>query len=388
MKKKFLVIIFIFLCVSKAYSLPAKYDLRDYNRVSGVKDQRELETCWAFAVLGACESNYLTQNFGTSIDLSEQNLIDSVKHDFSFPTSKSRADPFSAAAVLTRQTRDSFMLRDIYFLSKNNPFDSLDNEARKKLIMQHGALYASIYLDHTQIAAFRNHKVYFDKSKGKNINHDVLIAGWDDEFPLFYFSPRPSQNGAWLVKDSWGNDKYFWLSYEQPISGGAAFILEKSSPDSRIYYHDELGYCGAVPYNWAANVFRIREDCEYIKAISFYTSFNDTSYELYVYEFGSVFPDSPVNGHLMAKLHGEFELAGYHTVNLPEELSMWHGEYFSVVLKLGRKVMAVETKRENYSDNAVINHNESCFSTDGKHWTDGSSIDSNACIKVFTVIRN
>ena len=143
-----------------------------------------------------------------------------------------------------------------------------------------------------------------------------------------------------------------------------------------------------MPYNWAANVFRIREDCEYIKAISFYTSFNDTSYELYVYEFGSVFPDSPVNGHLMAKLQGEFELAGYHTVNLPEELSMWHGEYFSVVLKLGRKVMAVETKRENYSDNAVINHNESCFSTDGKHWTDGSSIDSNACIKVFTVIRN
>lgn len=383
MKKIFLVIIIIFICVNESYSLPAKYEAK----VTGTKDQRELETCWAFAVLGACESNYLTQNFGTSIDLSEQNLIKAVSQNFTFTTSNNRADPFSAAAILTRQTQGSFMLRDIYFLSRNDPFNALDNEARKNLIIQHGALYAGTYLDHNKIDTYRGRKVYFDNSQGKNINHDVLITGWDDDFPLFYFSPRPSQNGAWLVKDSWGDEKYFWLSYEQPISGGSAFILEKNSPDSRIYYHDELGYCSAIPYNWAANIFKIREDCEHLKAASFYTSFNNMSYELYVYEFGSVRPDSPVKGHLMASLQGEFEFAGYHTVNLPD-LSMWHGEYFSVVLKLSRKIMPVETKRENYSDNVLIHEHQSYFSLDGKNWTDGSSINSNACIKVFTVIKN
>lgn len=392
MKKNFLVaLLIILLSVSESHSLPSKYQAE----ITGIKNQTELETCWSFAVLGACESNYLTQNFGTShdINLSEQELINSVNQNFTIKTtSDTRPDAFNSSAILTRQplviNNESFILRDIYFLSRNNPFTALDNDSRKNLIIQNGALYSSIYLDHSQINTYRQRKTYFNNSKGRSTNHDILIIGWDDDFPLFYFSPRPSQNGAWLVKDSWGEDKIFWLSYEQLISGGTAFILDKNNLNTRIYYHDELGYCSAAAYNWSANIFRINEDCEYLKAASFYTPFNNTSYELYIYEFGSVRPDSPVTGHLIASLNGECGLAGYHTVDLPEELSMWHGEYFSIVLKLGRKVMPVETIREKYSDNAIINHHESYFSLDGLKWLDGVNINSNACIKVFTVIKN
>lgn len=390
--KKF-ILLTILLCASESYSLelPAKYNAK----ITGIKNQHELESCWAFASLGALESNYLTQNFGAShdINLSEQELINSVNENFTIETtSDTRPDAFNSAAILTRRplliNNESFILRDIYFLSRNNPFTSLDNESRKKLIIQHGALCSSIYLDHSQINTYRQHKTYFNNSKGRSTNHDVLITGWDDDFPLFYFSPRPSQNGAWLVKDSWGDDKIFMLSYEQPISGGTAFILDKSNINTQIYYHDESGYCSAAAYNWSANIFRIRNDYEYLKAASFYTPFNNTAYELYIYEFGSVRPDSPVNGHLIASLKGECGLAGYHTVYLPQELSMWYGEYFSVILKLGRKFMPVETRRENYSDNAIINQHESYFSLDGINWLDGININSNACIKVFSVIKN
>ena len=392
MKKNFPVtLLIILLCVSEAHSLPSKYQAK----TTGIKNQHELETCWAFAALGACESNYLTQNFGASpdINLSEQELINSVNKNFTIETtSDTRPDAFNSAAILTRQpfliNNESFILSDIYFLSRNNPFTALDNESRKELIIRHGALYSSIYLDHSQIETYRQHKTYFNKSKGRSTNHDVLIIGWDDDFPLFYFSPRPSQNGAWIVKDSWGDDKIFMLSYEQPISGGTAFILDKNNINSRTYYHDESGYCSAAAYNWSANIFRINGDCEYLKAASFYTPFNNMSYELYIYEFGSVRPDSPVTGHLIANLNGECELAGYHTVNFPEEFSMWQGEYFSIVLKLSRKVMPVETIRENYSDNAIINDHESYFSLDGLKWIDGININSNACIKVFSVIKN
>ena len=46
--------------------------------------------------------------------------------------------------------------------------------------------------------------------------------------------------------------------------------------------------------------------------------------------------------------------------------------------------MPVETKVEQYSENAVIHSGESYFSHDGKNWTDGININCNACIKAFT----
>ena len=40
-------------------SLPVRYDLRDYGRVSEVRDQGSWGTCWAFAALSALESSLL-----------------------------------------------------------------------------------------------------------------------------------------------------------------------------------------------------------------------------------------------------------------------------------------------------------------------------------------
>ena len=368
------------LCVSEAYSLsisvPEKYDLRDENRSPVPQDQIKLETCWAFAAVGACGSNYMTQNFTASFDLDVNELLDS---DFSF---KGKGDAFTAAALLSGRT-GIIRLHDAFLLSKNHVPDS---ETIKRLIMKYGAVYSGIYFDETQHESYGDFTTYYNNSRGRETNHDVLIIGWDDNFPLFRFTPRASRNGAWLIQNSWGKNKYFWIPYEQHISGGTAFIIGENN--TRTYYHDELGYCSSVAYNWSANLFRIINDYEYLKAASFYTPFNNMNYELYVYEFGSVRPDSPATGHLIATLKGECELAGYHTVNFPEELSMWYGEYFSVVLKLSRKIMPVETQRENYSDNAVINDHESYFSLDGVKWLDGININSNACIKVFTVIKN
>ena len=38
-------------------------------------------------------------------------------------------------------------------------------------------------------------------------NHAVTIIGWDDDYPAdnFLEEHRPPQDGAWLVKNSWGS---------------------------------------------------------------------------------------------------------------------------------------------------------------------------------------
>ena len=54
-------------------TLPSKYDLRDYNQVTSVKNQKSSGNCWAFTSLAALESCILKVG-GPSLDLSEENM--------------------------------------------------------------------------------------------------------------------------------------------------------------------------------------------------------------------------------------------------------------------------------------------------------------------------
>ncbi|MDR3241169.1 MAG: C1 family peptidase [Lactobacillaceae bacterium] len=65
-------------------------------------------------------------------------------------------------------------------------------------------------------------------------NHAVTIVGWDDTFSKEKFAKdvEPDQNGAFLVKNSWGTDwgdnGYFWISYED------FYLLEGLSGSAKV----------------------------------------------------------------------------------------------------------------------------------------------------------
>ncbi len=429
MRKLFAVLAFLFLFTSSAYSLPLRYDLRDYGRITSVKNQGIPGPCWAFAALGAMESNYLTQGLNTDgkmPDLSEMQLAFYAYRDpqkernfssrIKSGTLSLEGSSFISAAFLMRLSgptnerelkyttqltdsqreamlkrepesyKRSMRLRDAYFLLNSQ----LDDESKKKLIMNHGAITISFYSDPSKYNMKGKYYTYFNNSNGTKTNHDVLIAGWDDNFSRDNFSPKPKSNGAWLIKNSWGemrgnNGGYFWLSYEQFTSGGTAFIVERDNRRLRHYGHDDLGFCSTIGYSWGASVFCIEGIKEVLREAAFFIPDNNVEYELYVYDLGFDSPSSPVDGKMISSVKGEIEYAGYHTITLPEEFTMNHGNYFSVVLSLNKKVMAVETKLKNYSENAIIHEKESYLSNDGVNWTDGINLNANACIKAYTI---
>ena len=429
MRKLFAVLAFLFLFTSSAYSLPLRYDLRDYGRITSVKNQGIPGPCWAFAALGAMESNYLTQGLNTDgkmPDLSEMQLAFYAYRDpqkernfssrIKSGTLSLEGSSFISAAFLMRLSgptnerelkyttqltdsqreamlkrepesyKRSMRLRDAYFLLNSQ----LDDESKKKLIMNHGAITISFYSDPSKYNMKGKYYTYFNNSNGTKTNHDVLIAGWDDNFSRDNFSPKPKSNGAWLIKNSWGemrgnNGGYFWLSYEQFTSGGTAFIVERDNRRLRHYGHDDLGFCSTLGYSWGASVFCIEGIKEVLREAAFFIPDNNVEYELYVYDLGFDSPSSPVDGKMISSVKGEIEYAGYHTITLPEEFTMNHGNYFSVVLRLNEKVMAVETKLKNYSENAIIHEKESYLSNDGVNWTDGINLNANACIKAYTI---
>ncbi|MBQ9433099.1 MAG: hypothetical protein IJU26_02680 [Synergistaceae bacterium] len=441
----------LMVCASDGYALPAKYDLRDYGRISPVKNQGLPGPCWAFAALGAMESNYLTQSLHTQTlhtggktsrtstqtlstnakipDLSEMQLAFYTYKDpdkkrcftplYSSGTLSLEGSAFRAAAFLLRlsgpteekslryntqlpdsekkalakKSPESFRrvmrLRDVYFLAGDQ---TLNDTAKKELIMQHGAIYISMYSDPMNYRNINGHYTYYNPEHGKDTDHDVLLAGWDDDFPAGNFSPRPSRNGAWLVKNSWGTMRgseggYFWMSYDQHTWGGTAFVVERANQRMRHYGYDDLGFCTSVKYSWGANIFRTRTRRENLREAAFYAPGNNLGYEVYVYDLGYKIPESPVAGTLVSHTKGSVKFAGYYTVNLPEAVSLKEGQYFSVVVKFSGGYMPVECKVARYSENAEVNERESWFSRDGRSWLDGVSIKSNACIKAYTLMK-
>ena len=428
MKKFFALIIFL-LTAEISYALPARYDLRELGRVTSVKHQGIPGPCWAFAALGAMESNWLTQGLGKVPDLSEMQITfysyrDAIKSRnfssriksgtlalegnvfmpvaimsrLSAPTDE-KSLPYSTTLndsqkkELTRKAPEkykrSMRLREAYFMRGNSV---LSDSEKKRLIMNHGAIVVSIYSDPNTYHTRNNHYTYFNNTNGRKTNHDVLLAGWDDNFQHENFSPRPERNGAWLVKNSWGTMRgneggYFWMPYEQYNSGGTAFIVERDNKRLKCYGHDDLGFCKSVKYSFCANVFKVSGKIESLREVSFYTLDNNSAYEIRVYHHGKKFPASPADGEMIAAVKGLQEYAGYHTVNLEESFTLKEGEYFSVVLKLGGGFVPAEMKCKNYSENAEVNRNESYFSADGVKWTDGKNIGANACVKAFVLSR-
>lgn len=431
--KAALAVLGLMVCASEGHAaLPSRYDLREHGRITSVKNQGIPGPCWAFAALGAMESNYLTKKLnadGKTPDLSEMHLAyyvykaPEVKRCFtskySSGTLSLEGSCFKAAAVMLRLSgptdekylrydtnmpdaekkalakkapesfRRTMRLRDVYFLAGNR---TLDDTGKKELIMKHGALAVSMHSNPTKYHTINGHYTYYNTDKGKQTDHEVLLAGWDDNFPRSNFKPEPSRNGAWLVKNSWGTmrgseDGYFWMSYDQHTWGGTAFIVERNNSRLRHYGYDDLGFCGSEKFLWGANIFKTKGSRETLKEAAFYTPTSNAKYDLYVYDLGNKFPASPVAGNLAASTKGSLKYPGYYTIKLPESVSLKAGQYFSVVLKLSGGYMPVEKKLAGYSENAEVNERESWFSRDGKNWADGKTINSNACIKAYTLTR-
>ncbi len=397
------------LAGSALTSSPRTFDLRSTGRLTPVREQGQCGACWAFSTYGSLESTNLP---GSRWDFSENNMKNAHGFDlspcqggnylmaaaylarWSGPVDES-ADPYRETGASTVQNiRPLQHVQEIVFLpSRQGP---LDNTLIKEAIRQHGAVYSSIRWEKPNYNPAR-YSYYYSGSSIQN--HAIDIVGWDDTYSRYNFAATPPGDGAFIVRNSWGDDwgdqGYFYVSYYDTVIGRELiqFFSEPATNYDQVYAYDPLGWVTSVGAGsdtiHAANVFTATGN-EELRAVSFYTPIKGSSYEVEV----SLNPTTGPRGTTSLPVaSGTLAYAGYHTIKLDRPVILGKGQKFSVILRLTTPgngyPLAVEYPMAGYSSRAGAHAGESFISTDGTSWTDLTQVvkNGNACIKAFTITR-
>lgn len=393
--------------IAEEVELPAKYDMRALERVTPVRDQGLYGTCWAFASLAALETTLTPQ----------ENVVFSPDHMSlcnSFSLGQNEGGEYTMAiAYLASWQGPVYESDDPYGDGETNEsvearkhleealiIAPKDYQAIKEAIYKYGAVETSIY---TQMKAADSWSNYYNRERATyyyNVeapcNHDIIIVGWDDNFPKEYFTIQPENDGAFICKNSWGTafgeEGYFYVSYEDANIGTTNVVYSKlGAADNfdHIYQSDLLGWTGQLGYNresaYFANVYTAGEK-EELAAVSFYATDADTSYQVFVVRN---FEDTEsLNDRILVK-EGKFESAGYYTLRLDQPVSLDDNEKFAIVVYIETPgsihPVAIEYDADERTREFDITDGEGYISLYGNKWVNTEkNQDCNLCLKAFT----
>lgn len=386
--------------------LPAKYDLREYGRVSEVRDQGSWGTCWAFAALSALESSLLpNQKWEFSVDhLAMDNGFNARLDDggdynmaLAYMTSwtgpvTEKQDPYGDGKY-EEDLNAAVHLQDAVIINERD-FDQI-----KKLIMTYGAVQSAIYSqpDIRSLSEYyseENAAYYYPERQ--ECNHDIDIIGWDDHYPKENFVTQPEGDGAFICKNSWGADfgqnGFFYISYYDQNIGvyGVAYTgVESADNYDQIYQSDLLGWTGSIGYNeplaWFSSVYQA-EQTSTVQAAGFYATDADTYYDIYLVENFEGIEDMDRRVLLQS---GYIEDKGYYTIPLRNQQIVEGRERFAVIVQIYTKgsshPVAIEYASNELTSAADITDGESYMSYNGNLWSHMETASAcNACLKVYT----
>lgn len=382
----------------------------------GFRHQGAYGTCWAFSALGACEASLIRKGIATrDVDLSERHLayyfynkgnvsdpkggtygdynevypsnvnylsrgnnsLYSMWHLASWcgPVSEDIA-PYSGLGsnadtdqngLLGQENStqmaygsDACHVQNVYQVALGDMNTRIEQKADvKKLIMEYGALgisyYAATNNDPEELEKYdsvENNSFY--NYETTDTNHAVQVVGWDDNFPAESFVKAAPGDGAWLIKNSWGNEGnymaqsgYFWLSYydwsvnydETEKTMPYAFVFDAEAADNydHIYQYDGESGNGRVSFSASekvANRFTAGDGngtWEVLRAVGIGVAQSHVSGTVEIYKNLTDPSKSPVSGEKVYSEGFSLEYPGYHTIKLDEEILLPDGCEFSVV---------------------------------------------------------
>ncbi len=439
------------------YAAPAKYSSVEQGYITPVKDQGQWGICWAFSSTAISEAS-LIKEFpdkykADTLDLSENLFSYMISHpsvygklnssgDYAKYTASSNTEYLTAggnvwAAGLglmngigpynensdypySEDNTPSIVNKNFteseYYEVRNSSVAKItgvfqahinnnsDNDEFKQLIMDYGAASLSYNENYTDNKFGEDGSSYYYNPNEKTSNHAVTVVGWDDSIPASAFKTAPAGDGAWLIKNSWGDysrdNGYFWLSYyDKSISGvGIAYDFTVDGADDYFdtrYSYDGGNSVGSFGYSrpdiYGANVFTADED-SYVTGAAAYTSAGN-NIELSVYT-GLKNASDPTSGTKSAvATMSNVKYEGYYSLKFDTPVKVKKGESFAIVAKITKDSGTVRIYSEyGYSMNGLTyslkaNKGESFYTYNPSYgWFDCTdSGKNNLMIKAYAV---
>ena len=173
--------------------LPDAYNYIEENLMPALRDQGNTNTCWALASLSALEA---------SKDVHSQTCYSADHLIYQNPFGRTFEDGGSYVVTMAYllswmgpviEERDPFdgesteLLTPDYHVQEIRQSQPKDYEAIKRFLYLYGAVESSLYVDfdiHMVESAYYNNEHNSYCYTGTEIsNHDVVIVGWDDNYP-------------------------------------------------------------------------------------------------------------------------------------------------------------------------------------------------------------
>ena len=470
-----------------AEELPSKYDSRDVdgNRyVTKVEDQGYTSLCWSYAAIGAVEADILRHNPDISwdeLDLSEKHLayynmhktngsyeglIDDdyrelvnadneegawiFDYDTGYMEMGGVADYCISLLTAWKGPADDEgdnsyvgLYGEKYMLTENSdkPEDAyttkyhvqdvvqlpsvLENRSKiKQMVMEHGAVTAGIKAENRYWSGNKTNLYASYNGEIEIADHEIIIVGWDDEYPATNFKTRATGDGAWICRNSWGDgigkEGFFYLSYfDQTFGINNVAAYSSVVKGSEKYYDNNYQTAGFLTHVTSA----IEDEENYVTAYSesknpygmLYTAASDEDlkaigimaldcyqqYELEVF----INPEHEADEVSLSKLRkpaASFKASsisgGFHTFELPQELKLAAGDEFFILVNpvsKGRLVFESSvdsTSKPNYDEwNNLTGNIHNCYSASGLSYyisEDGAKLisqsDKDFFIKAYT----
>ncbi len=253
----------LFLTRMLGASLNSRYSLKDTipNNLI-IKNQQQTNSCWAFAALSSLETNLALSNYRNNTNTAK--VYDFSERHMEYATSKTFANNIKNPIGYNRNVGSggNWWTAEPYFINGTGPIEEskmpfennediinissiqnktvssqvydtvyfenyrrASNEDKieimnqiKQHIKNYGSVFAQIHGNSSNSSLFTCYNnttgaKYCSSSILHGPDHAISIIGWDDNYSKDNFASdaKPDSNGAWIIRNSWGERQEFNL---------------------------------------------------------------------------------------------------------------------------------------------------------------------------------